>query len=248
MSIHPSNQWKMCSILRKGKYATLCPDAIGVHWRSLPGMLAAWLGQVARAQLSQFSSTRPHQRENPQLDKSDGITEFYSGLWPQLLRAGVNCFELTELEDDRAGRGSVGDEPRGLDLPAGPAQHLLLLLLLLRPPPPQQQLTFAVRLTSTSLLSSPPWNWDFYTGWLRHPCLWGAPGKPVKSIHVYWTSGILHFVQCTRLYKTEEDADPIQAQFCSIMKLFRTFSRHSPPCRHGRHPLQTQGHLLPSSK
>ena len=176
------------------------------------------------------------------------LLTFIPAFGAQLLRAGVNCFELSELGDDRAGRGSVGDEPRGLDLPAGPAQHLLLLLLLLRPPPPQQQLTFAVRLTSTPLLSSPPWNWDFYTGWLRHPCLWGAPGKPVKSIHVYWTSGILHFVQCTRLYKTEEDADPIQAQFCSIMKLFRTFSRHSPPCRHGRHPLQTQGHLLPSSK
>ena len=118
-----------------------------------------WLldwGKWHRAQLSQFSSARPHQRENPQLDKSDGITDFYSGLWPQLLRAGVNCFELSELGDDRAGRGSVGDEPRGLDLPAGPAQHLLLLLL--RPPPSQQQLTFAVRLTSTALLSSSPWN------------------------------------------------------------------------------------------
>ena len=184
MYIHPSNQWKTCSILRKVKYATLCPDAIGVHWRSLPGMLAAWLGQVARAQLSQFSSTRPHQRENPQLDKSDGITEFYSGLWPQLLRAGVNCFELTELEDDRAGRGSVGDEPWGaggrrLDLPAWPAQHLLHLLLC--PPSPHQQLhqlppTFAARLPRASFLHSPPWNWDVYTGWLCHQCIRGAPG------------------------------------------------------------------------
>ena len=121
-----------------------------------------WLldwGKWQRAQLSQFSSARPHQRwENPQLDKSDGITDFYSGLWPQLLRAGVNCFELSELGDDGAGRGSVRDGPRGFDLPARPAQHLLLLLLLQPPPSPQQQLTFTVRLTSAPLLSSTSWN------------------------------------------------------------------------------------------
>ena len=160
------------------------PVSGAIHWRSL--VRGCWLLDWGKwqegggAQLSQFSSARPHQRQNPQLDKSDRITEFYSGLWPQLLRAGVNCFELTELGDDRAGRGSVGERPRGLDLPAWPAQHLLLHLL--SPPPPHQQLlqltlTFPIRLSSPPLLPPSPWNWDIHTGWLCHPCLWGAPGS-----------------------------------------------------------------------
>ena len=41
-------------------------------------------------------------------------------------------------------------------------------------------------------------------------------------------------------------ANPIL--FCSNVKLFRTFSRHSPPCLHGRPLLQTQDLLHPSSK
>ena len=57
-----------------------------------------------------------------------------------------------------------------------------------------------------------------------------------------------HAVPCKKLQKTRNTPNPRNILFCSISKLSRTFSRHSPACLHGRHPLQTQDLHLPSSK